>query len=107
MTSGTRPARIPAALAIVAIAAITVPAAGFGYLVTTFLFAFSGGQYRMVAVVNAGALTVITLTVVIGAAAWRLRSPVAAIISTAIATWVLWVAALIAEWLISFRLGAS
>ena len=29
-------------------------AAAFGYLVTAFLYAFSGGQYRMVTVVNIG-----------------------------------------------------
>jgi hypothetical protein len=91
---------------IVAIAAIVLPAAGAGYLVTTFLFAFSGGQNRMVAVVNVGALAVIGLDVLVAAVTWRLRSPTAAIKWTAIATGVGWVAVVIAEWLISFRLGA-
>jgi len=98
-------ATTPAAIWIVAIAAIVLPAAGFGYLVTTFLFAFSGGQSRMVAVVNDGALAVIGLGVLVAVVTWRLRSPVAAIKSTAIATGAGWVAAVIAEWLISFRLG--
>ncbi len=101
------PATTPAAIWIVAIAAIVLPAAGFGYLVTTFLFAFSGGQSRMVAVVNLGALTMIGLDGVVAAVAWRLRSPAAAVKWTAIATGVGWLATVIAEWLISFRLGAS
>ena len=53
-------------------------AAAFGYLVTTFLYAFSGGQYRMVTVVNIGALVVVALGLVVAALTWRLRSPAAA-----------------------------
>ena len=92
---------------MVTIAAIVLPAAGVGYLVTTFLFAFSGGQSRMVDVVNLGCLVVIGLGVLPAAVAWRLRSPAAAIKASGIATGAGWVAVLIAEWLISFRLGAS
>jgi hypothetical protein len=103
----TGPARTSAPLWILAIAAIIVPAAGVAYLVTTFLFAFSGGQNRMVAVVNLGALTVIGLGVLAAAVTWRLRSPAAAIKWTATATGIGWVLAFIAEWLISFRLGAA
>jgi hypothetical protein len=102
-----RPARTPAAVWVVVMAAILLPAAGVGYLVTIFLFAFSGGQNRMVAVVNLGALTVIGVGVVAGVVTWRLRTPVAAVVGTAIATGVGWIGALIAEWLISFKLGAS
>ncbi len=90
---------------ILALAAILLPSAGFGYLVTTFLFAFSGGQYRMVTVVTFGALAVIGLGVLVAVLTWRLRSPAAAIKWTAIATGAGWVAAVIAEWLISFGLG--
>ena len=107
--TATKPGKnqIPAIGAIAAIAAIVLPAAGFGYLVTTFLFAFSGGQSRMVAVVNLGALAVIGFGVLVAAVTWILRSPLAAIIWTAIATGVGWVAVVIAEWLISFQLGAA
>jgi hypothetical protein len=103
----TGPARTPAAGSIVALAAIVFPFAGVGYLVTTFLFAFSGGQYRMVAVVDAGALAVIGLGVLVAAVTWKLRSPAVAVKWTAIATGIGWIAALITEWLISFQLGAS
>jgi hypothetical protein len=101
------PTRPNAALSIVAVALIVLPATGVGYLITTFLFAFSGGQNRMVAVVNVGALTVIGLDVLVAAVMWRLRSPTAAIKWTAITTGVGWVAAVVADWLISFSLGAS
>ena len=94
-------------LVAVAIAAITLPAAGFFYLVTTFLFAFSGGQYLMVPIVSAGPIVVLTLTLVIAAVAWIFRSPVAAIKAAAIVTGAGWGAAIVVEWLISFRLGAS
>ncbi len=104
---GTGPASTPAPLWIVAIAAIVLPAAGVGYLMTTFLFAFSGAQYRMVAVVNLGALTVVGVGVLVAAVTWMLRSLAAAIKWTAIATVAGWVAAVIAEWVISFKLGAS
>lgn len=63
----TGPAKTSAPLLIVTIAAIVLPAALAGYLVTTFLFAFSGGQYRMVEVVNVGALAVIGLDVLVAA----------------------------------------
>ena len=104
--SSDQPGKTSTALTVITIAAIVLPAAGVGYLVTTFLFAFSGGQSRMVGV-NLGCLVVIGLGVVLGAIAWRLRSPVDAIKWSAIATGAGWVAVLIAEWLISFRLGAS
>ena len=61
----------------------------------------------MVAVVNLVCVVVIGVGVVHAAVAWRLRSPVAAIKWSAIATGAGWVAAVIAEWLISFRLGDS
>jgi hypothetical protein len=100
-------ARMAVVLWIALIAAIIGVAAAVGFLVTTFLFAFSGGQYRMVAVVNAGALIVIGLGALGAGVTWRLRSPSAAVAATAIAMGVGWLAALIAEWLISFWLGAG
>jgi hypothetical protein len=103
----TGPARTSTPLGIVAIAMIVLGVAAVGYLVTTFLFAFSGGQYRMVAVVNLGAVAVISLGVLVAAVTWIVRSPAEAIRWTAIATGGGWVAALIAEWLISFSLGAG
>jgi hypothetical protein len=104
---GGRQARGPAILWIGVIALVLIPICGVGYLVTTFLFAFSGGQYRMVEVVNIGALIVFALGVLVAAVAWRLRSPSAAVGWAAAATGAGWVVALTTEWLISFRLGAS
>ena len=92
-----RPAKTSAVPLLIAIALIVVSAGGFGYLVTTFLFAFSGGQYRMVAVVNVVALMVVALGAGAAAVSWR----------TAIATGIGWVTAIVAEWLISFSLGAA
>ena len=89
------------------IATFVLVAAGFGYLVTTFLFAFSGGQYRMVTVVNIGALLVAALGLVVAAVTWRLRSPGAAVASTVVATGAAWVAVVIVEWILSFSLGAT
>ena len=103
----TGPARTSAPLGMVAIAVIVLGVAAVGYLVTTFLFAFSGGQYRMVAVVNLGAVAVISLGVLVAAVMWMVRSSAEAIKWTAIATGGGWVAAFIAEWLISFSLGAG
>src|SRR2546421_10957311 len=103
----TGPARTSTPLGIVAIAMIVLGVAAVGYLVTTFLFAFSGGQYRMVAVVNLGAVAVISLGVLVAAVTWIVRSSAEAIRWTVIATGGGWVAALIAEWLISFSLGAG
>jgi len=59
----------------------------------------------MVAVVNIAALALIGLGVLVAVVTWRLRSPASAIKWTAIATGAGWLAAVIAEWLISFRLG--
>ena len=80
-----RPGR-PLRSGIVAIAGIVLGVAAVGYLVTTCLFAFSGGQYRMVAVVNLGALAVISLGVLVAALMWMVRSSAEAIKWTAIAT---------------------
>jgi hypothetical protein len=100
-------ARTSVYLLVVVIALIVLVAAAIGYFVTTFLFAFSGGQHRMVAVVNVAALIVIGASVLVTAVTWRLRSREAAVASTAIATGVGWVVAVVAEWLISFSLGAT
>jgi hypothetical protein len=94
-------------IAAIAIAGIVLLAAGIGYLVTTFLFAFSGGQYRMVTVVNVGALCVIALGLAAAVVGWMIRSPEKAIKWAAFATGIGWPVALIAEWLISFQLGAA
>src|SRR5262245_12151950 len=100
------PFRTSSVISIIAIAAIAIISAGFMYLVTTFLFAFSGGQYRMVQVVNYGALAVVTLVVLAAAVTWRLRSASAAIKAAGVATAVGWIAAVIIAWLLSFWLGA-
>ena len=98
--------RTAAPLAIFAIAAIVLGAGAAGYLVTTFLFAFSGGQNRMVAVVNLGALTVVGLDILVAAATWILRSAAVSIKWTAMAAGGSWAAALIVEFVLSFWLGA-
>src|SRR5882762_9168251 len=94
---------------VVAVAALLIIAviSGFFFFVTTFLFAFSGGQYRMVSVVQYGALAVITVSVLVAAIAWRLRSPTAAVLCAAIATPAAGVVALVVEWGLSFVLGAG
>lgn len=89
----------------IAIAAVVLAVGAFGYLVTTFLFAFSGGQARMVAVVNLVALAVVVSSFVVAAAVWVLRSPMHALQWTAIATVILWFVALVIEFVLSFSLG--
>jgi len=98
------------AISIIAAGVIVIlvlVSAGVMYLVTTFLFAFSGGQYRMVQVVGYGALAVIGATLIFAAVVWRLRSMAAAVKWVAIATGASWAIALIVEWILSFSLGAA
>ena len=73
-----------------------------GYGLTTMLFHFAGGQPQMAPVVDYGALAVIAAMLLLAAIVWKVRSPAAAGIFTAIATPVAWVVAWFAEW----RLGA-
>ena len=91
---------------VLIIAAIVLIPAVFMYLATTFLFAFSGGQYRMVAVVNLGALAVIALGVASAALGWRLRGAPFAAVAAGAATAIGWAAAVGVEWGLSFWLGA-
>jgi hypothetical protein len=105
--NGSGQTRGPAILWIAVIALVLLPICGVGYLVTTFLFAFSGGQYRMVELVNIGALIVFVLGVLVAAVVWRLRTPAAAVGWAAAASGAAWLVAVISEWFISFRLGAS
>ena len=78
----------------------------FMYLVTTFLFDFSGGQYRMGPVVAYGALAAIGGILVVSAIVWRIRSPATAAIWAGIATAVVWAVAVFVEWRVSYVLGA-
>lgn len=89
----------------VAIAVVVLAAGAFGYLLTTFLFAFSGGQFHMVAVVNLVALAVVGSSLVVAAVTWILRSPMHALKWTLIATGAGWVAAIAVEFVLSFSLG--
>ena len=73
---------------------------------TSFLFAFSGGQYRMVPIVNTGAVIVIALGLIAAALASRTHSRMEIIRWTAIVTAASWALAIGIEWLVSFRLGA-
>ena len=91
---------------VLSIALVVGAAAVIMYLVTTFLFHFSSGQYRMGLVVDLAALLVVLGTLVLAAIVWRVRSPAAAVRWTAIATGVAWVAALVIEWGLSFAYGA-
>lgn len=91
---------------IIAIAAIVVLPAIFMFLVTTFLFAFSSGQSRMVAVVNTVDLVVVALGVVVAAVTWRWRSAPTAIKVTAAVTGASWFLAVLVELVLSFFLGA-
>jgi hypothetical protein len=91
---------------VLSIALVVGAAAVIMYLVTTFLFHFSSGQYRMGSVVDLGALLIVLGTLVLAAIVWRVRSPAAAVRWTAIATGVAWVAALVIEWGLSFAYGA-
>src|SRR2546429_8959866 len=103
----TGPARTSAPLGTVAVTRIVLGVAAVGYLVTTFLFAFSGGQYRMVAVVNLGAVAVISLGVLVAAVKWILRLSGEPIQGMGIATAGGWGAALIPAWLVFFFVGAG
>jgi hypothetical protein len=89
----------------VAVAIVLLAAGAIGYLVTTFLFAFSGGQYRMAAVVNLGAVLVLVSGFAVAAITWIVRSPTDALKWAAIATVIGWVAAIAIEFALSFSLG--
>ena len=95
MTPGTR---VVAAGALVIIVGLV---GGFGWLLTTFLFHFSGGQVKMGPVVDYGALVVIGLTILVAVLAWVIRGPVASVKFAAIAAGVAWVVAILVEWLLS------
>ena len=98
----------PPATAWIAVIGVTIAAAAFlGYLVTTFLFAFSGGQYRMVAVVNYGVLAMIALPIVVAIVAWRIRSGRAAAKVVLAATAIGWACTVLIEFLLSSSLGAG
>ena len=103
--SGSSSSRALLLVTAVAIAIVVLAAGAFGYLVTTFLFAFSGSQYRMVAVVNLVAVLVLVSSFVVAALAWILRSPMHAFKWAAIGTAVGWVAAIAIEFVLSFSLG--
>ena len=95
------------ALAAAGIAAEVLAIAGVMYAVTTFLFAFSGGQYRMVEVVGLGALLVTASALAVALALWRLRSPGQAATGVLVFSAIAWTVAVVGEWLLSFSLGAT
>ena len=80
---------------------------GVMFGVSVFLFAFSGGQYRMVAIVQYVAIGVFVAVLVAAAVVWRVRSPLVAATFAAIAAPITWVAALLVEWGLSFQFGAE
>jgi hypothetical protein len=99
--------RMPAAAWLVITGATLLVSAAFMFVVTTFLFAFSGGQSRMVAVVDYGALAMIALGVVTAVVAWIVRPGATAAKVTAVATGIGWFATAIVEFILSFWLGAG
>ncbi|HEX2680590.1 MAG TPA: hypothetical protein VHM88_21360 [Candidatus Acidoferrales bacterium] len=99
--------RIPTAAWLVIIAAGIVVSAAFMFGVTTFLFAFSSGQSRMVQVVNYGALAMLVISVVTAIASWILRPGATAAKATAAVVAVGWFVTTIVEFILSFFLGAG
>jgi len=97
--------RLPAAAWLVLIAAGIVVSTAFMFGVTTFLFAFSGGQSRMVSVVNYGALAMIVISAVTAVVAWILRPGATAAIATASVVAAGWFVTAIVEFVLSFWLG--
>jgi len=91
---------------ILAVIGVVGGAAAFGWLVTTFLFAFSGGQYRMVPVVGYGVAAMIVVPLGAAAVVWKLRSAPAGLLAAVAAAGIGWIVTLVVEWLISFSLGA-
>ncbi len=75
------------------------------YGITTFLFAFSGGQYRMVPVVNAGFWIVLFSGLIVGIVplvrGWPVGRIMVAMLSGAALSW------LLVYWRLSFQLGAG
>src|SRR2546421_4125828 len=102
----TGPARTSAPLGTVAVTGIVLGVAAVGYLVTTFLFAFSGGQYRMVAVVNLGAVAVISLGVLVAAGVGVVGGSPGGIKWAAIGIGGGWLGGLHPQWPVLFLLGA-
>jgi hypothetical protein len=100
----TRGQKVGVAVSLLLLIGLT---GAFMYLVTTFLFHFSGGQYRMGPVVDYTALGVVAGTTLLAAIVWTVRSPNAALKFTAIATPVAWAVAVFAEWRLSFVWGAG
>jgi hypothetical protein len=100
----TGPTKVVVAILIVLLIAVI---SGFMYAVSTFLFAFSGGQSRMVPIVEYGAIAVVAAMILLAAIVWRLRSPVTAAKYAAIATPAAWVVAMFVEWALSFEFGAG
>jgi hypothetical protein len=103
--SGSSSAGASPAVMAIAISVVVLAAGAFGYLLTTFLFAFSGGQYRMVPVVNLVAVAVVVSSFVVAAVTWILRSPMHALQWATIGTGIGWLAAIAIEFVLSFSLG--
>ena len=78
------------------------------YGITTFLFAFSGGQVRMVPVVNAGFWIVLFSGLIVGMVplvrGWSVGKTIMAMLLGAGLSWLL---AVIVYWRLSFQLGAG
>jgi hypothetical protein len=78
------------------------------YAVTTFLFDFSGSQYRMGPVVTDGFLAVGAVVLALGAATLaKTRSLHAAVRVMLVSFVVAWSIAVFVEWRVSFQLGGN
>lgn len=73
--------------------------------VTTFLFAFSGGEVRMVPVVREAAYVASGASFLLSAMVWLLRSSQAAVITAALGTLAVWLVTVFVEWRLTFVLG--
>lgn len=90
-----------------AIGALVFGAAIVMWLVTTFLFAFSGSQYRMVTVVGVGALIMVVLPLAGVAIGWRVGTSARRFMVAAAMTGIGWLITVVVEWLLSFWFGAG
>jgi hypothetical protein len=85
-----------------------VPIAYVMFAITTFLFHFSGGQYRMGPIVTAGPFIAIAAALVAGSiTAWRTAQFGLAFGVMARATGIAWAVLVLGYWLLSFAFGAT
>ncbi len=106
--AGVPPRAIEWALLLLGWVVLAGPSGSVMYTVTTFLFAFSGGQYRMVPIVGAGHWIVGLGALLVGgavlAATRSLPRALWAVLGTIV---VAWPVAVVVYWVLADRLGAN